>query len=271
MNFSVYKRLGFLGGVCLLAAMLLTACDNDKRDEPQASDKVPAALKQSLETGDIKIERRFETAMDGITGYVLKRGGQYQIVYGQDDYLILGQLISPEGENLSAQYEEQYVPKPNVGQVVDQLKESRHLVTLGPDEAPTLYAFVDPNCVFCHRFYNDVKPLIEAGKLQVHFVNVAILKASSAGRAAAILEADDPAEAMATNEKDFDEQNEEGGIEEAKSPAKDIQQAIDDHTELMQKAGGSGTPTLLYKRDDRWQIKVGLPGQDWLEDHAAEQ
>ena len=72
--------------------------------------------------------------------------------------------------------------------------------TQGSDDAKyQLYAVADPNCVACHLFYENAKSAVEDGSVQIHWILVDFLKASSKGRAAAIMTADDPAKAMDEN------------------------------------------------------------------------
>lgn len=265
MTIAVFKRLAVLAGIGL-CAMALTA-GAEPGTKPDTSN-LPPALKKAAQGGALKVVRQFETDAPGITGYVLEKNGRHQIVYGDHDYLLMGQLVSPEGKNLSARYKDKYVPKPDAGKVVDQLKSTGHLVQQGADDAPIIYVFADPNCIYCHRFYQQAEPLVKAGKLQIQWALVGFLKQSSTGRAAAILSAQDPAKALVKNENGFDEKSENGGIKPDDSPSKQIKAVIDTHSKQMSAAGGTGTPTLLYKHNGKWQAKVGAPGKAWLKKHV---
>lgn len=254
----------------LIASILLgaagTACA-ESASAPKTKD-LPPVLQEAVKAGQFKVTKQFDTDAPGITGYVVEQNGQHRIVYGDDGYLIMGRLISPEGENLSAQYTDQYVPKPDVSKVVDQLEAAGHLVQQGPDDAPVLYVFADPNCIYCHRFYQQVKPMVDAGQLQIQWVMVGFLKDSSMGRAAAILSADEPAKALVENENGFEEDSENGGIEPLDSPSQKLRDVIDEHYKQMSAAGGSGTPTVLYKKQgDQWAARVGVPPKPWLKQY----
>src|SRR5699024_11211169 len=98
-----------------------------------------------------------------------------------------------------------------IRQTLDSL-DPKHLITQGPDATPTLYAFIDPNCIYCHKLYQQAKPLISSGRLQVHWIMVGVLGQSSIGRAAAILAAEDSVAALAKNEASFQPRVERGGI-----------------------------------------------------------
>jgi thiol:disulfide interchange protein DsbG len=77
-----------------------------------------------------------------------------------------------------------------------------------------LYAFVDPNCIFCHRFFDYVQTHLSEFKqegVRVVYVPVAILKQSSIAKAAAIV--DKGWSALLEDEQKFDVNDEEGGIQ----------------------------------------------------------
>lgn len=254
---------------CLAAGAAAPAAAATSHSAKPDTQELPQVLQQSVKSGKLKVVKRFDTAKPGLKGYVVEQSGQYQVIYGEDNYLMIGQLISPEGDNLSASYKDKYVPKPDLAKTVSKLKKEGHLVQQGPDDAPVLYAFADPNCIYCHRFYDAVTPLAKAGKIQVQWAMVGFLKSSSMGRAAAILSADDPAAAMAKNEAGFDEDKEEGGIEPVDSPDPALQKLIKQRGKDMAQAGGRGTPTILYRKGaDQWGMKPGMPSKSWLQDYA---
>jgi len=239
-----------------------------KTSKPDTAE-LPPVLQEAVKAGKLTVIKQFKTAKSDLDGYVVQQNGQYQVVYGSGDYLMIGQLVSPEGSNLTADYTDQYVPKPDLAKTVEQLKKDGHLVKQGPDGAPVIYAFADPNCIYCHKLYQAVDPLTKAGRLQVQWALVGFLKPSSAGRAAAILSAKDPSAALAKNEAGFDEDAEEGGIKPLDSPKPAIAQLIAQRAKQMAEAGGRGTPTVLYReKTNGWGMKPGMPSQEWLESYA---
>ena len=62
---------------------------------------------------------------------------------------------------------------------------------VGDEKAPALYMVADPNCRFCHRAWDDLKPLVLGGKLQLRVIMIAGLPGSDAA-ARAILASDLP-------------------------------------------------------------------------------
>jgi thiol:disulfide interchange protein DsbG len=77
-----------------------------------------------------------------------------------------------------------------------------------------LYAFVDPNCIFCHIFFDYVQThqaeFRQAG-IRVVYVPVAFLKQSSIAKASAIIAKGWPA--LLEDEQKFNVNDEEGGIQ----------------------------------------------------------
>lgn len=268
MRIAVCKRwvvtLGCAASIAVGALASAQAATPDSND-------MPPVLKQAADAGSLTVDKSFATELSGVTGYVIERSGRHQIVYGQDGYLFMGQLVSPAGKNLSAAYADEYLPKPDVAKVVDQLEDTGRLIQQGADDAPVMYVFADPNCTYCHRFYEQAEPLVKAGKLQLRWALVAMVKKSSMGRAAAIITADDPLDALVENEAGFDEQSENGGIAPLDSVPDDLEQVLKQNYRQMTAAGGTGTPTLLYKQDGGWVAKVGAPGRAWLQQYVGSQ
>lgn len=231
---------------------------------------LPPLLRSLSRTGKIKIVRSFPTEKSGLTGYVISDQGRDELVFADGNYLFLGRLISPQGDDLTALYWQRYVPKPDIAAIIRKLQKSGHLIAQGPKEAPVLYVFADPNCIFCHRFYRMAEPAVKAGRLQLRWALVGFLKPSSANRAVAILSARDPALALAENENRFNESEEEGGITPDKSPAKHLRGVLRANFADMHAAGGEGTPTILYQTSaKKWAVQAGLPTRRWLEAYLA--
>ncbi len=225
---------------------------------------VPPALQALARTGKVKILSRFPTAIAGLTGYVVRYNGSTQIVYGQQGYLFVGELISPGNVDLNAGYRTRYAPAPEYGAVVRRLDRTGHLIIEGPARAPRIYAIIDPNCSFCYRFYHMAEPLIAAGRMQVRWVLVGFLQATSEARAAAILTAKDPGAALRTDENLFDVAHEHGGIAPAAHITPAIAAVLKVHLDAMDDVGGTGTPTLLFRKPDgHWSVEVGLPPASW--------
>jgi Protein-disulfide isomerase len=232
-----------------------------------ASTAQPPFLSQLAQKGRLTVQKSFSTEIPGLKGYVVKmENGQYQVVYGEDGHLFAGRIFDAKGQELTSRYSKEYLPKPDVKGAVEAIDKVGHVIEEGSKTAPAIYVFADPNCSFCHKFYDEVEPLVKAGKLRVRWVLVGFLKKSSPDKAAAILTASDPVDALHANEDQFDEAKEEGGIKPDAKPSAQMLQVIKAHYAAMSQAGGSGTPTILYhKADGSWTVKVGAPPAAWLE------
>jgi thiol:disulfide interchange protein DsbG len=137
--------------------------------------------------------------------------------------------------------------------------EKADAVVEGPASAKrTVYVFFDANCWYCHLTWKALQHYERAG-LQVRWVPVAYQKDSSAGRAAAIMQAKDRAAALRRNETGYRVGSYDGAITPAKAPAA-LAARLDANTKLMQRFGAPGTPLLVWK-DARGVVrtKVGMP------------
>lgn len=230
----------------------------------------PPVLAQLIAAGKLKVLSQFATEVPGLTGYIVRNQDGTQVVYGERGYLIVGHVISPQGADLTDNYRERYTPKPEYAAVVRQLDSGGHLISEGRINAPLLYVFADPNCSICYRFYRMAEPLVSSGRLQLRWVMVAFLQASSSAKATAILSARDPRSALHADEDRFDTAHEAGGIAPARSEDKTLQRVLQAHMAAMDAVGGIGTPTLLYRDDHgHWAAIVGLPTGNWLSQYAG--
>lgn len=233
----------------------------------QSASNYPKVLREMVDAGNIQVVKQFPTDKDGLRGYIVKHNSYRTVVYSEDGYLMLGPLYGPEGHDLSKQYMRKYKPKAHVGKVIHSLDANR-MVTEGPKDAPTLYIFADPNCIYCRRLYQRTQPLVTTGKLQVHWIMVGALGPSSMGRAATILEAKNPGATLAKNESNFDVVNEQGGVAIGK-PNPSLGDVLDQNRQAMAALGSNGTPTVVYSdRDGDLKAHQGVPPKDWLEQYA---
>ncbi len=215
-----------------------------------------------------KVVRTFKTDTAALTGYVLKNAkGETAILYEVGDIIVAGPLLNGEGDSLSDKYEKQYMPKPDYARVVKELDQDKWLIVEGREGAPVLYAFADPNCIFCHKLWEETRDWVAQGKLQIRWAMVAFLKTSSAGRAAAILAAKDRVKANNEDQAKFNTHSEEGGVPALKTIPKDIKAALQKHDAMMSVLQFRGTPGLIFRdKDSKWQGAGGMPPADKLAD-----
>ena len=139
--------------------------------------------------------------------------------------------------------------------------------TTGPH---TLYAFVDPNCIFCHQFFDLVaahKAEFNRAGVRVVFVPVAILKQSSVEKAAMVIAGG--WRALLQNEMDFNVNTEEGGAARLGASASALS-AAHQNTEIMSSLAAENktqdaTPLLVWRASNQHVYYLtGAPGSNGL-------
>ena len=200
-------------------------------------------------------------APDNLQGVIAapKAGGRAIVLYAdkQGRYLVVGNVIDAAGKNLTQADTAKYITA-EAAKKAYLAAAKTHWFAQGSDKAPhKLYVAIDPNCSFCHLMYKELYPLIQAGKVQVRWIPVAILKSTSKGKAAALLAAGSDTASVALLHKDemqFDLHDEEGGIQPLKPNANNMAVStafsrVDANTAFFTGNGFNGTPTLVYKSD----------------------
>ncbi|HET7313190.1 thiol:disulfide interchange protein DsbG [Salinisphaera sp.] len=241
---------------CLVAVSFTTAGAADKNDTPAP---IKALKKQGL-----TLHGTF-AAPAGMTGYAASYRGHPIAIYllpGGRKALV-GSLIDGQGRDLSAEPLQRLVVGPSRQKAWAKLKKATWVAD-GSDQAErVIYMFTDPNCPYCHRFWQAARPWVKAGKIQIRHVLVGLLKPSSLPKAAAILAADDPSAALDRSERHYDD----GGITPLNDPPAGLAKKIKQNTDLMKSLGLFATPTLFYRdADGDIAIKQGLPRGDALTD-----
>ena len=132
-----------------------------------------------------------------------------------------------------------------------------------------IYDFIDPNCPYCHQIYTWLRNPIDNGGLRVRFIIVGFLTPSSEGKAAAILSAADPVQALQENEVQFSMQRSgpQGGIAPA-SPQRvekmrgvlHFNKSLLEGKEFqLEGAPVVSVPLLVYRQGNAIHYLSGLP------------
>ena len=147
-----------------------------------------------------------------------------------------------------------------------QKASSTRYIMQGHENAPhKLWIVIDPNCIFCHKTFAALQPLIAEGDVQVRWILVGFLKPSSLGKAAAILSAQDPAQALQTNEANFNDAQEEGAITPLKNPSPEVQAILKTNFNFAASLVSVGTPAFIFKSPGPQgiaRLQEGYPGSD---------
>lgn len=212
----------------------------------------PAAIVNTLDKlsgGQVKVLRVFP-APAGLLGVAITQGpGQNGIVYMTADgsYILRGEILKSDGTNVTQAEADHYLPKPPTAAQNFAALDKTHTFLWGKASAKKeLWIVFDPNCIYCHKTYKDLKGYVAKGAVKVNIIQVGFLKPSSLGKAAAILAAKDPAKALATDEKGFNVAAEEGGIKPDLSDSAAVAQ-VKENNAWMQAQGIGGTPYLLFR------------------------
>lgn len=216
---------------------------------------------QALADRGIQIVKQFDAPGD-LTGYAARVGPRWLAVYLLPDgkHAILGTLLDAQGNALTDQALQriQQAYQASLGPVWPRLQDSTWVAD-GSDQAErVVYMFTDPNCPYCHQFWQMARPWVESGQVQLRHIIIGIIKPSSPGKAAAILTAENSSKALARNQRGF----EDGGIAPVESVSPKIRNKLQANLLLMQQLNLYGTPAILYRgHDGEIHTKQGLPAR----------
>jgi thiol:disulfide interchange protein DsbG len=236
------------GGILLAASM-----------RAAAAPEYPKPIQDAVNSG-VEIVKTFPAA-SGLKGWVLSQGGKYSIVYttGDGKTVVVGTLLSENGEDLSAEYEDRHVPKPDFSALFKDLEQSAYVVE-GTVKNPksVVYAFADANCPFCHMAWKALQPYEKAG-LQVRWILVDTLGPTSMPKAIEVLAAPDKMTAFRRMEEGFGKPwKESAGMTAADKPK--IAERVKANNTLLGKFGFGGTPSFVWTdKEGKVQMKSGMP------------
>lgn len=127
-----------------------------------------------------------------------------------------------------------------------------------------VYIFFDPNCPYCHNLYENTRSWVKQGKLELRWIPVGILVATSQGKAAAILGAKDPLKAFYRNEEHYNRSAGGGGIDEDLATA-EVTKKLQANVDLLARTRVGAVPLMLFRTDTGAPTLVpGLPPKDKL-------
>lgn len=120
-----------------------------------------------------------------------------------------------------------------------------------------IYTLFDANCPACQLLYSNLRRFVRDGDITIRWVPVAIVNETSLGKAAAMLDADDPLAAFRRNEENYDSQSYSGAIEE-QIPAPETELRLRRNTQLMSLLRVPVVPTMVFiDRDGETTIMQG--------------
>lgn len=170
---------------------------------------------------------------------------------------------SPAAEAVNSSAE--WSADPEAAQAAKLLKEIGSAYWIQEGAGPRIvYIFFDPNCPFSHKLYLATRAEVGKGGLQLRWIPVGQLEASSPGKAAAILAAPDPLTAFHKNEDDWNfGDSPAGGIRPLAHPSARVLHQLQINAALMRQANLHTFPVMLYRTaNGRAHLIVGLLPED---------
>lgn len=107
-----------------------------------------------------------------------------------------------------------------------------------------IWVFFDPDSAESARFYRDLRPAIDGGRLEVFWIPAAFETPRSLSRAAWIASQVGPAAALRQNMEGFDEKHHQGGAP-TRPVALQMRASIEANTRMLGEMGSMQTPVVL--------------------------
>lgn len=233
----------------LLAAPLLHAED------------LPAPIKQMQAKGAV-IKGTFD-APDGLRGYAAEYNNSGLALYLTPDgkHVLVGSLFDAQGQDLSAEPVDKLVYAPMSKALWSKLEKSAWIADGKADAPRTLYVFSDPNCPYCNMFWEQARPWVDSGKVQLRHIMVGIIREDSPGKSAALLAAKDPAKALQAHES----AGKASSLKALDDIPEKVKQQLAANMALMQDMGLQATPAIFYLDDNgKLQTQQGAPRPEML-------
>ncbi len=194
----------------------------------------------------------FPTGTD-LQGWIVQtQDGPRPVFTDSTGHMFLGELISPSGEVRNKSYMDEYLAKVDVSAV---LSEANFIQYGGkPGAQPDVVVFYEPYCPFCSKIFAAMKPYLDDGKV-IHFLPLAWIEDGSRGRPSSesvvhtIMTSGNPAALLAKHEQQHIE------LAGAMPATDETRQKLLKNSEVMQKLGITGTPSILVRKDDGTFIK----------------
>ncbi|MCU1728694.1 thiol:disulfide interchange protein DsbG [Pseudomonas sp. 7P_10.2_Bac1] len=224
------------------------------------AEELPPAIKK-IEAKGAKIVGSFD-APSGLKGYAAQYQNRGMALYlTADGNVLVGNLYDADGKDLSLAPLQKLVYAPMAKEVWANMEKSNWIQDGKKDAPRIVYLFSDPNCPYCNMFWEQARPWVDSGKVQLRHIMVGIIREDSPGKSAALLSAKDPQQALQDHEK-------AGKTSTLKALSKipaDVQAKLDANAQLMSDLELSATPAIFYLDDQgNLQQQQGAPSPDKL-------
>lgn len=165
-------------------------------------------------------------------------------------------------------------------ELLEQARTNSFWFEVGAYDAPTVYAFIDPDCPFCARAMLNLQEEVEGGKLKLRVMLTPFLHDASIGLAGAILTTTDPENPASVAfwkhelERAYGVSSLEPLADLSKIPG-ELVDGMQANIDLMKAAGIAGVPYFVYATEGGVKTHFGVAqaGQfaDALPDVAQQQ
>lgn len=148
-------------------------------------------------------------------------------------------------------------------QLIEQVRTNSFWFEVGAYDAPTVYAFIDPDCPFCARAMLNLQDDVETGKLKLRVLLTPFLHEASIGYAGAILTTTDPENPAAVAfwkhelERAYGKSTLEPLADLSTIPS-ELVDGMQVNIDLMKAAGISGVPYFIYQTKDGVKTHFGV-------------
>ncbi|MDH0300195.1 MULTISPECIES: thiol:disulfide interchange protein DsbG [unclassified Pseudomonas] len=225
------------------------------------AEELPKAIQQLQAKGAV-IKGSFD-APDGLRGYAAEYHNNGIALYLTPDgkHVLVGSLFDEQGKDLSAEPLEKLVYAP-MSKAVWAKMENTAWIQDGKADAPRIvYLFSDPNCPYCNMFWQQARPWVESGKVQLRHIMVGIIREDSPGKSAALLAAKDPAKALQEHEK----AGKASKLKPLDTVPEAVQKKLEANLALMEELGLAATPAIFYQDEQgQLQSQQGAPRPEML-------
>ena len=224
------------------------------------AEELPPAIKK-IEAKGAKIVGSFD-APDDLRGFAAQYQNRGMALYlTKDGNVLVGNLYDADGKDLSLAPLQKLVYEPMAKQVWANMEKSNWIADGKADAPRIVYLFSDPNCPYCNMFWEQARPWVDSGKVQLRHIMVGIIREDSPAKSAALLAAKDPQQALHEHEK----AGKASKLKPLEKIPADVQAKLDANAKLMEELDVAATPAIFYlDAQGNLQQQQGAPSPDKL-------
>lgn len=227
-----------------------------------ATELLPGPIVE-MEKKGVRITGTFD-GPNGLQGYT----GEYQeegvalYLTADKKYVMAGRLYDNKGSDLSVEPLKRLVYDQMNKQKLTLLEKSNWIGD-GADKAPrVIYVFSDANCPYCTRFWEQARPWVESGRVQLRHIMVGVIRPDSAAKAATLLVSENPEKAL----HDHEASGEASTLTALRDIPEETQKALANNLELMSSMGVAATPAIYFAdQEGRLVRQLGAPRKEMLQ------